>query len=154
VTSAIVTGAGAGLGRALAQGLADSGTHVLVADIDADAAEVTARMLGGRAVQADIRDPAECHRLVRLAVEAGGPHILVNNAGGWTPGDKQYPDAPADAMMCIVPGWIGLERAHAQFAALAPEVRAKTVPLIPPADVVALALDLIATGRSGTVVEI
>jgi NAD(P)-dependent dehydrogenase (short-subunit alcohol dehydrogenase family) len=225
---AIVTGAGAGLGRALAQGLADSGRHVLVADIDADAAEETAALIGGRAVPADIRDPEECHRLVRLAVEAGGPHTLINNAGGWTPGDKQYPDAPADAwtatmtlnliapmllsqlvlepmralgggaivniassagaesdgygspeygsskaglirltsslaglqeshgvrMTCIVPGWIGLERAHAQFAALAPEVRAKTPPLIPPADVVALALELIATGRSGTVVEI
>jgi 3-oxoacyl-[acyl-carrier protein] reductase len=202
--------------------------HVLVADIDADAAAETAELVGGRAVRTDIREPAECHRLVRLAAEAGGPHVLINNAGGWTPGDKQYPDAPADAwtatmtlnllapmllsqlvlepmralgggailniassagagsdgygspeygsskaalirltsslagleqshgvrMTCIVPGWIGLERAHAQFAALAPEVRAKTPPLIPPADVVALALDLIATGRSGTVVEI
>ena len=225
---AIVTGAGAGLGRALAQGLADSGTHVLVADIDADAAEETAKMVGGRAVPADIRDPEECHRLVRLAVEAGGPHVLINNAGGWTPGDDQYPDAPADAwsatmtlnlhapmllsqlvldpmrqlgggaivniassagaestgygspeyaaskaglirltsslagleqshgvrMTCIVPGWIGLERAKAQLAALAPEVRAKTPPLIPPAVVVTLALNLIASGRSGTVVEI
>ena len=28
---------------------------------------------------------------------AGGPHVLINNAGGWTPGDEQYPDAPADA---------------------------------------------------------
>lgn len=225
---AIVTGAGAGLGRALAQGLADIGTHVLVADIDAAAAGETARLVGGRAVPADIRDPVECHRLVRLAVEAGGPHILINNAGGWTPGDRQYPDAPADAwtatmtlnliapmllsqlvlapmrdlgggaivniassagagsdgygspeygsakaglirltsslagleeshgvrMTCVVPNWIGLDRAHAQFAALSPEERARTGPLIPPADVVALALNLIATGRSGTVVEI
>lgn len=226
--AAIVTGAGAGLGRVLAQGLAGIGMHVLVADIDADAAEETAKMVGGRAVPADIRDPEECHRLVRLAVEAGGPHVLINNAGGWTPGDDQYPDAPADAwsatmtlnlhapmllsqlvldpmrqlgggaivniassagaestgygspeyaaskaglirltsslagleqshgvrMTCIVPGWIGLERAKAQLAALAPEVRAKTPPLIPPAVVVTLALNLIASGRSGTVVEI
>ena len=53
-----------------------------------------------------------------------------------------------------MPGWIGLERGTRAVRGLAPEVRAKTVPLIPPADVVTLALDLIATGRSGTVVEI
>jgi NAD(P)-dependent dehydrogenase (short-subunit alcohol dehydrogenase family) len=42
-----------------------------------------------------VRDPEEAHRLIRLAVEEGGPHILVNNAGGWSPGG-QYPDAPPD----------------------------------------------------------
>ena len=57
-------------------------------------------------------------------------------------------------MTCIVPGWIGLERAYAEVEALPEEERAKTPPLIPPARIVAEALKLIATGRSGSVVEI
>ena len=88
---AIVTGAGSGLGRHLALGLADGGTGVLAADIDRDAAEETADLVRARGVtaeaaQSDIRDAAQCHRLVRLAVEHGGPYVLINNAGGWTAG--------------------------------------------------------------------
>jgi len=56
-------------------------------------------------------------------------------------------------MTCIVPGWIGLARAHAEVAAVSPERRAATPPLIPPEEIVAVALDLIRNGRSGTVIE-
>jgi hypothetical protein len=51
-------------------------------------------------------------------------------------------------MTCIVPGWIGLERALRE---LPPDRPAP--PLIPPAEIVAVALELIRGGRSGTVIE-
>ena len=93
---AVVTGAGAGLGRLLAAGLAEAGAQVLAADIDEAAADETARLVGGRAVHCDVTNPAAAERLVELAITLGGPHVLVNNAGGWTPGE-QYPAAgPAD----------------------------------------------------------
>jgi 3-oxoacyl-[acyl-carrier protein] reductase len=56
-------------------------------------------------------------------------------------------------MSCVVPGWIGLERAHAEVAAMSPAQRSATPPLIPPEEIVAVALDLIRNGRSGTVIE-
>ncbi|MBB5790010.1 SDR family NAD(P)-dependent oxidoreductase [Jiangella mangrovi] len=43
---------------------------------------------------------------------------------------------------CVVPGWIGLERAHAELAAMPPEARAKAPPLIPPEHVSAAVVDL------------
>ena len=93
---AVVTGAGAGLGRLLAAGLAEAGAQVLAADIDEAAADETARLVGGRAVHCDVTNPAAAERLIELAITLGGPHVLVNNAGGWTPGE-QYPVAgPAD----------------------------------------------------------
>ncbi|MFC3742414.1 SDR family oxidoreductase [Paractinoplanes deccanensis] len=39
-------------------------------------------------------EPGDRERLIALATAAGGPHVLVNNAGGWTPG-AQYPAAAA-----------------------------------------------------------
>ena len=57
-------------------------------------------------------------------------------------------------MTCLVPGRIGLDRAHAELAAKPAAERAATPPLIPPADLVAVVLDLIRNGRSGAVVEL
>lgn len=50
----IVTGAANGLGRALALGFAQRGAHVVVADIDGDGADATAREIGGLGVGADL----------------------------------------------------------------------------------------------------
>ncbi|WP_250028871.1 hypothetical protein [Paractinoplanes maris] len=50
-----------------------------------------------------------------------------------------------------MPNWIGLDRAHAERARLAPADR---VPLIPPEQVVKAALELLRSGAGGTVVEI
>jgi NAD(P)-dependent dehydrogenase (short-subunit alcohol dehydrogenase family) len=231
-TIALVTGAGSGLGRELALGLADAGAGVVVADVDAAAATETAarvreRGVDAKAMQSDVRDPAEAHRLIRIATEHGGPHILVNNAGGWTPGG-QFPAAAPEAwratmtlnliapmlltqlalepmqvlgggavvniassaglgdadyrspeygaakaglirftssvahlreshgvrVTCLVPGWIGLPRAHAEVAAMPEAERAAAAPLVPPAALVAVALELIRGGREGAVVEL
>jgi hypothetical protein len=57
-------------------------------------------------------------------------------------------------MMGVVPGWIGLDRAHAEWARLGPAERASLDPLIPPDEVVGVILDLIRNGAAGTVAEL
>ena len=84
---AIVTGAGNGIGRAIAVALAQAGAHVAAVDIDPVAAEVTAGAVGtcgrrGLALSADVGDVAAIDKMVRGVVETlGPPDILVNNAG-------------------------------------------------------------------------
>jgi len=81
---AIVTGGGAGIGRAIAQRLADEGARVLVADLDADAAGTVAAELGGdaRGHRVDVTSEDDVAALVAAAVEAwGGLDVMVNNAG-------------------------------------------------------------------------
>jgi NAD(P)-dependent dehydrogenase (short-subunit alcohol dehydrogenase family) len=82
--TAIVTGAGSGIGAAIARELAASGATVVVADLDAGHARAVAEEIGGTAfAQAcDVTDPAAVERMVAVAVErSGGLHLLVNNAG-------------------------------------------------------------------------
>lgn len=84
---ALVTGAGAGVGRGIARALVEAGAGVLVTDIDREAAERVAAALeaaGGRALafRLDVREPAEAAAACAAAVERlGGLDILVNNAG-------------------------------------------------------------------------
>jgi len=88
---AIVTGAGLGIGRGIAIGLAEAGADVaLAARTESDLHEVAAlvRSLGRQAfvVPTDVTDAAACERLVALTVEKFGRlDILVNNAGGAMP---------------------------------------------------------------------
>ena len=90
---AVVTGGGSGLGRHLVEGLGAAGCRVLVADVDAAAAEETAAVVAGAEARVvDVRDDAALAALVARAVELGGPHVVVNNAGGWSPG-PQFPEA-------------------------------------------------------------
>ena len=84
---AIVTGAGSGIGRAIAVMLAARGASVAVVDLDASSAAETAKAIGaagGRAApfQADTSVAAEFDRAVSGAVRELGPlEIMVNNAG-------------------------------------------------------------------------
>ena len=83
---ALVTGAGSGIGRAIARRLAAEGACVVVADIDAAAAAAVAGELGGRdiaiAVTADVTDENHVRAAVRASVLAfGGLDIVINNAG-------------------------------------------------------------------------
>lgn len=84
---AIVTGAGNGIGLAIAQSLAASGAKVIIAEIDAGAGEAAAAAIaaaGGEALAlaVDVADEAKVEALVQRAVErCGRIDILVNNAG-------------------------------------------------------------------------
>lgn len=84
---AIVTGAGRGIGKSLALGLAEAGAEVaVVARTEVDLHEVVQeiREKGGVAhpIQADLTESGACDHVVSQTVEAlGGLHILVNNAG-------------------------------------------------------------------------
>ncbi|BCT74541.1 3-hydroxybutyrate dehydrogenase [Sinomonas cyclohexanicum] len=72
---ALVTGGAAGIGAAVARGLAEKGAHVVVADLDGEAAEKLAADLGGTSWAVDLLDTAALEDL-RLDCD-----ILVNNAG-------------------------------------------------------------------------
>jgi len=79
--AAIVTGGGAGIGRAIALAFAREGAKVGVLDIDAKSAEATAREAKGVALVCDVSQRAAVFEAVKRFVgEAGGLDILVNNA--------------------------------------------------------------------------
>jgi NAD(P)-dependent dehydrogenase (short-subunit alcohol dehydrogenase family) len=81
---ALVTGAGSGIGRAIAQLFAQQGANVVVADIDSAAAMGTTRTIEGNAVAvaADVADDGAVAAMVKTAVDRfGGLDCAVNNAG-------------------------------------------------------------------------
>jgi NAD(P)-dependent dehydrogenase (short-subunit alcohol dehydrogenase family) len=78
---AIVTGAAKGIGRALADGLAEQGARIVVADLEG-AEEAAAAYEGGVGLTVDVADEAAVERMVTETVErCGGLDVLVNNAG-------------------------------------------------------------------------
>ena len=81
---ALVTGAGSGLGAAIARRFADEGARVIVSDVNLAAASEVARHFGGGAValRIDVADPADWAAALPVIEDAfGALHILVNNAG-------------------------------------------------------------------------
>lgn len=80
--TALVTGAGQGVGAGIARILAEAGASVLVNDLDAERAAASAATVGGRAVVFDVGDLDAVTTAVDAAVADSGPiDILVNNAG-------------------------------------------------------------------------
>ena len=85
--TAIVTGSGRGIGRAIAEKLADEGTRLVVNDLDPEATAETIAGIeasGGAAValDGDVTEPEFGDRLVEAALDAfGSLDIVVNNAG-------------------------------------------------------------------------
>lgn len=99
--SALVTGAGGGIGAAVAKAFATAGAAVVVTDIDKDAAASVAHEIvesGGRAESArvDVRDTEQAAAAAEQAANLGGGvlNILVNNAGAIAP--AMFPKMTAD----------------------------------------------------------
>lgn len=110
--TALVTGAGNGIGAAVARAFAAAGAAVVVADIDKDAAarmaeEITAA--GGRAepVPLDVRDCEQAAQAARSAADLGDGvlHILVNNAGAIAP--AMFPKMTADQFSRVLDIHVG-----------------------------------------------
>jgi NAD(P)-dependent dehydrogenase (short-subunit alcohol dehydrogenase family) len=86
--TALVTGAGRGIGREVARQLAAIGMHVVVAARTRPAAEAVAREVGGQPLVLDVADPAS---VAAAAAAVPDLDVLVNNAAA-------YPDWQADAI--------------------------------------------------------
>lgn len=129
---AIVTGAGSGIGRALAGALAGAGAHVVVSDIDGGRAEETVAQLAGRAVarQADASAESDIAGLIALAATEFGPvDIYVANAGVGGPPGLVIPESEWDHVLNVnlrahiraatqlVPAWV--DRGGGYFVAVA-----------------------------------
>jgi NAD(P)-dependent dehydrogenase (short-subunit alcohol dehydrogenase family) len=90
---AVVTGAGGGIGLALATRFATSGLHIVLADVDADAlatAAAAVRDLGVETLEivCDVSDEASVEALAAATIERfGAVHLVCNNAGVSSPAD-------------------------------------------------------------------
>jgi 3-oxoacyl-[acyl-carrier protein] reductase len=84
---ALVTGAGSGIGRAIATLFSQEGAHVIVNDLSEQAARETVEVLGAagsgaRAIRADVADSAQVKAMfAEIEREFGSLDVLVNNAG-------------------------------------------------------------------------
>ena len=101
--TAIVTGAGAGIGAATAELFGREGARVLVVDRDASAAERVALAVGGTAIATDVSDEAAVMAMAKRAAELfGAVDILVNNAGyGFRGSVLTTETADWDALMAV-----------------------------------------------------
>jgi NAD(P)-dependent dehydrogenase (short-subunit alcohol dehydrogenase family) len=83
VKTAVVTGAGRGMGRQTARRLAARGYRVLVTDVNEAGAQETAAQIGGGAwaMAQDVRDPHSHRTIAAAAAEQGPLKVWVNNAG-------------------------------------------------------------------------
>ncbi len=82
--TALVTGAGSGIGKAIAETFAREGARVAVVDINGEAAKVAARTIGNNAIalRCDVSKKSDFAGTVEETLSAlGSLHILVNNAG-------------------------------------------------------------------------
>jgi NAD(P)-dependent dehydrogenase (short-subunit alcohol dehydrogenase family) len=81
--TAVVTGAGRGMGREIARRLRSRGYGVLATDVDREAADETAELLGDQvwAMALDVRDEAAHRAAAAEAAQRGAVKVWVNNAG-------------------------------------------------------------------------
>ncbi len=101
---ALVTGAGRGIGHAIAEQLAAAGATVMLNDLDPAPLEETAKSISGSAqIAGDLTDPAFPQQLVdRTVRELGGLDIIVNNAGyTWDNVIQKTTDEQFQAMLDI-----------------------------------------------------
>jgi NAD(P)-dependent dehydrogenase (short-subunit alcohol dehydrogenase family) len=101
----IVTGAAAGIGRAIALHFARAGATLVLADRDAAGLAQVARETGAQAVAVDVAEAEAPQRILAAACALGGPDVLVNNAGVTTVRPLlETTDADWDAAIAICLG--------------------------------------------------
>jgi NAD(P)-dependent dehydrogenase (short-subunit alcohol dehydrogenase family) len=102
--AAVVTGAGRGLGRAIAHDLAGRGYRVQVTDVDIDVAAATAAEIGPSASSAklDVTDEAACRAVAAAVGRDSGLDLWVNNAGVLATGRSWEQDAQTRRLMLEV----------------------------------------------------
>ena len=102
---ALVTGAGSGIGAAIASALVERGANVIIADLDVDAAKRLATKLGEAAtpLALDVTDKAAVDAVLQSIPAAFRPlDILVNNAGHDIGGRTHFARGPADDWSSII----------------------------------------------------
>lgn len=121
--AAVVTGAGSGLGRAIAIELAGRGYRVHATDVDSEAAGETAAQIGGNTTSAalDVRDEGACKALADAVASEGSLDLWVNNAGVFFSGPPWEQGAELRQLMLDV-NTTGL--INGTLAALAPMMAA------------------------------
>ena len=109
-------------------------------------------------------------RLWPMLCAASGAVVNIGSSGGQGDGPYGSPEYGAAKagirrftaslgsrsdvrVMAVVPGWIGLDRAHREWAALSPDQQLDVGPLIPPENIANTVLSLLDHGRAGEIVE-